>query len=137
MMMTAWINDLVTPESPIPKIMWFLFIGLARISRISPQFLSKRITIPPKRLVNNVVIAIIPAPMNVRYPTTCIPGGTGIPAMSLSKLLDIAMPKKASQSAGWRSDETRRVFEPDEPDHIPPVNRGKSHGHVIALPDAW
>ena len=38
------------------------------------------------------------------------PGITGIPATSASKLLDIAMPKKASQSAGWRSDETSRVL---------------------------
>jgi hypothetical protein len=34
----------------------------------------------------------------------------GIPATSASKLLDMAMPKNASQSAGWRSEETRRVL---------------------------
>ena len=110
MMMMAWMNDFVTPERPIPKMMWLRSMGLARISRISPQFLSKRITIPPKRLVNSVVIAMIPAPMKVRYPTGWAPEGNGIPAVSWSKLLDIAIPKNAIQSAGWRSEETRSVL---------------------------
>ena len=34
----------------------------------------------------------------------------GMPAVSRSKLLAMAIPKNASQSAGWRSDETRRVL---------------------------
>jgi hypothetical protein len=33
-----------------------------------------------------------------------------MPAISLSKLLDIAIPKNASQSAGWRREETSRVL---------------------------
>jgi len=59
-------KDLVIPERAIPKMIWFLGSGLAKISRISPQFLSKRRLIPPKRLVKSVVIAITPAAMKVR-----------------------------------------------------------------------
>ncbi len=66
MMMIDWMNALVIPDSPIPKMMWFLGRGLAKISRISPQFLSKRRLIPPKRLVKSVVMAITPAAIKVR-----------------------------------------------------------------------
>jgi len=65
MMMMAWMNDWSTREAD-PEDDVVAVHGLARISRISPQFLSKSITIPPKRLVNSVVIAMIPAPMKVR-----------------------------------------------------------------------
>jgi hypothetical protein len=85
-------------------------MGLAMISRMRPQFLSKRMIIPPKRHVNSVVIAMIPAAMNVRYPTACAPGGIGTPLISESKLLDMAIPKNASQRAGWRSDENSMVL---------------------------
>jgi len=109
MITVAWIKDFVMAESPIPMIIWILGRGLERVSRISPQFLSKSSTVPPKRLVKSVVMAITPAPMKVRYPTTLTPGITGIVAVSLSKLFDIATPKKASQSAGWTREVNRRV----------------------------
>ncbi|OQC65885.1 MAG: hypothetical protein BWX50_01472 [Euryarchaeota archaeon ADurb.Bin009] len=66
MMMATWMNDFVIPERLIPSMMWVRGMGLASISRISPQFLSKRRLIPPKRLVKRVVIAITPAAMKVR-----------------------------------------------------------------------
>jgi len=100
---------LVMPESPISIMIWILGIGLERVSRISPQFLSKSSTVPPKRLVKRVVMAMTPAPMKVRYPTVLTPGIAGSVAVSLSKLFDIAIPKKASQRAGWTSEANRRV----------------------------
>ncbi|WP_243684547.1 hypothetical protein [Methanosarcina barkeri] len=57
--------------------------------------MSNSSTVPPKRLVKSVVMAITPAPMNVRYPTALTPGITCIVAVSLSKLFDIATPKKS------------------------------------------
>jgi len=66
MITITWIKDLVTPDRPIPSMMWFLGMGLARSSLINPQFLSNNSVMPPKRLVKRVVRAITPAPMNVR-----------------------------------------------------------------------
>jgi hypothetical protein len=66
MMIATWINDFVIPERLTPSMIWVRGMGLASISRINPQFLSKRRLIPPKRLVKRVVIAITPAAMKVR-----------------------------------------------------------------------
>jgi hypothetical protein len=66
MITMTWIKDLVTPERPMPMMMLFLDMGLAKISLMMPQFLSKRRLMPPKRLVNRVVRAMTPPPMKVR-----------------------------------------------------------------------
>ncbi len=44
-----------------------------------------------------------PAPMNVRYPTCPIPEGMLYSTFILSKLLDMAVPKKAIHNAGCTS----------------------------------
>src|SRR5664280_646048 len=108
MITATWIKDLVMHESPSPTIMWILGRGLESVSLISPQFLSKSSTVPPKRLVKSVVMAMTPAPMKVRYPTVLTPGVAGKVAVSLSKLLDMAIPKKANHRTGWISEANRR-----------------------------
>jgi hypothetical protein len=47
MMIPAWINDFVIPDRLTPSMMCVRGMGLASISRISPQFLSNRRLIPP------------------------------------------------------------------------------------------
>ena len=65
-MIIAWMKAFVTPERPMPRIMWVRGMGLTMISGIRPKVLSNRRLIPPKRLVKRVVMAITPAAMNVR-----------------------------------------------------------------------
>ncbi len=65
-MTSTWMKDLVTPDSPKPRIMWFRGMELAKSSLISPQFLSNSKVMQPKRLVKSVVRAINPVPMKVR-----------------------------------------------------------------------
>ncbi len=100
-------KDLVIPERLTPMRTWLRGMGLARISRMSPQSLSKRRLIPPKRLVKRVVRAMMPAAMKVRYGTLRDPGGvaTGVPIWERVPVK--ATPKKAIQRAGWTREEKR------------------------------